>query len=206
MKYDFIEIGTSDFRTIMQTANDDVFGLSIEPIQLYLDALPDKRNVTKVNYAISDKNSTIDIFYVSPDNIKKYNLPEWVRGCNSINSPHPSVVNLLKDTHDQVITIQQVKSVTWESLINEFSIESVNFLKIDTEGHDHVILNEYYNECIKNQSLLADKIIFEMNSLSNQPALDDLILKFKNIGYLGIRHQDDYELTRNKPYKWVVKD
>lgn len=198
MKYDFIEIGTSDFRTLIQTATDNTVGLSIEPIQYYLDKLPNKKNITKINCAVSNKNDIIDIFYVSTDNIKKYNLPNWVRGCNSINSPHPSVRNLLKDMHDDIITIQQVKSVTWEVLINEYSIEAIDFLKIDTEGHDHIILNEYYNECIKKPSLLANKILFEMNVLSNQIALNKLILNFKELGYHGTRYQDDYELIRDE--------
>jgi len=94
--------------------------------------------------------------------------------------------------------IQQVKSVTWEVLINEYSIEAIDFLKIDTEGHDHIILNEYYNECIKKPSLLANKILFEMNVLSNQIALNKLILNFKELGYHGTRYQDDYELIRDE--------
>ena len=30
------------------------------------------------------------IFYVKPENITKYNFPNWLRGCNSISKPHPS--------------------------------------------------------------------------------------------------------------------
>ena len=75
MKYNFIEIGTSDFRTLIQTCDDEAKGLSVEPLQYYLNRLPNKKNVTKVNYAISNKEDLIDIYYVSPDNIKKFNLP-----------------------------------------------------------------------------------------------------------------------------------
>ena len=37
--YDFIEIGTSDFDTLIETSNNDTVGISIEPIKYYLDNL-----------------------------------------------------------------------------------------------------------------------------------------------------------------------
>jgi len=197
MKYNFIEIGTSDFRTLIQTCDDETKGLSIEPLQYYLNRLPNKKNVIKVNCAISNKEDLIDIYYVSPDNIEKFSLPGWVRGCNSINNPHPSIQNLLREQHDSVISIQKVKCITWDTLINEFNVSSIDFLKIDTEGHDHIILEEYYNLCINNPLLWANKIIFEMNVLSNMESLSSLITKFKTIGYQGIKHPDDYELIKN---------
>ena len=46
--YDFIEIGTYD----------------LEPIKFYLDRLPNKKNVTKVNAAISEYNGFIDIYHI----------------------------------------------------------------------------------------------------------------------------------------------
>jgi hypothetical protein len=116
MHYDFIEIGTSDFRTLIQTCKDNETGLSIEPIKMYLDNLPDKPNVTKVNCAISNVNSTIEVFYVKPEDIIKFNLPNWVRGCNSINKPHPTVLNLLGDKHDSIITKEIVKVINWLKL------------------------------------------------------------------------------------------
>ena len=46
MHYNFIEIGTSDFRTIAETATNDKTGLCVEPLKHYLDALPNKDNIT----------------------------------------------------------------------------------------------------------------------------------------------------------------
>jgi hypothetical protein len=45
--YDFIEIGTSDFDTLIETSDDKTVGLSIEPIKYYLDRLPERKNVKK---------------------------------------------------------------------------------------------------------------------------------------------------------------
>ena len=43
MIYDFVEIGTSDFNTLLQSSKDQR-GLSIEPLKIYLDKLPNKKN------------------------------------------------------------------------------------------------------------------------------------------------------------------
>lgn len=48
-KLDFIEIGTSDFETLIQTCDDNTYGLSIEPIKKYIDRLPNRPNVVKIN-------------------------------------------------------------------------------------------------------------------------------------------------------------
>ena len=43
--FDFIEIGTSDFDTLIEDASESTRGISIEPIKYYLDRLPNKENV-----------------------------------------------------------------------------------------------------------------------------------------------------------------
>ena len=43
--YDFIEIGTSDFQTLIEEASDEAIGLSVEPISYYLNKLPNPKNV-----------------------------------------------------------------------------------------------------------------------------------------------------------------
>ena len=45
MYFDFVEIGTSDFDTLIAAADQNTIGLSIEPIREYLDRLPSKNFV-----------------------------------------------------------------------------------------------------------------------------------------------------------------
>ena len=40
------------------------------------------------------------LYLVNKDDIERNNLPEWIRGCNSINNPHPSVVKYLSENND----------------------------------------------------------------------------------------------------------
>lgn len=49
---DFLEIGTSDVETLIESCDEDSFGISIEPLKYYLDKLPDKKNVKKLNLAV----------------------------------------------------------------------------------------------------------------------------------------------------------
>lgn len=196
MHYNFIEIGTSDFRTIIENCSDNEIGLSIEPIKLYLDNLPNKKNVTKINCAISDKIGEMVIYYVNPNDIIKYKLPNWVRGCNSINKPHPTVLNLLGEEHDEIITKEIVPVLDWVSLIEKYNIESMDLLKIDTEGHDGIILENYYQSCLKNEKLLSKIILFENNILRNVDLNNIVISNFLKIGYNGYQIGDDYKLIK----------
>ena len=106
MKYDFVEIGTSNFDTLIEQATDETVGLSIEPIRHYLDSLPNKANVKKLNCAVSPKNccEILEVFYVPEQTIADKNLPDWLRGCNSVGDYHYQhrkldILNLVKKQH-----------------------------------------------------------------------------------------------------------
>jgi hypothetical protein len=90
LKVNFIEIGSSNFGTLIATANAEAVGLTIEPLKFYLDQLPTKKNVKKINCAISPNNQVYqdDIYFIDPVTIKKYNLPNHFLGCNKIGDFH----------------------------------------------------------------------------------------------------------------------
>ena len=194
--FEFIEVGTSDFESLAIDLPNKK-GLLIEPIKQYLDNLPNNINHIKANYALTDRGGETKVFYVKPEDIIKYNLPNWVRGCNSINEPHPTVKELLGSNHDNIISIDIIKCITWENLIKEFNIESIDYLKIDTEGHDCLILKEYLKVCKLNPNLLANTIFFENNVLSNKDEVLDVINEFKLLGYIGEdKFGENYELKK----------
>jgi len=185
MNYDFIEIGTSDFETEIEKCDDTSVGLSIEPLINYLNKLPNKKLVTKVNCAVSNHKGKMNIFYVLEENIKKYNYPDFLKGCNSIGKPHPVTKGFVFGIHvpDNLIDSVEVEVKSVEQLFNEYDVESIKFLKIDTEGHDCIIMNSYYELCTKNNDLFAEKILFESNALANKNEVDLIIEKFIKYGY-----------------------
>ena len=162
MKYDFIEIGTADFETLIQVANENTIGISVEALSFYLEKLPDKKNVKKVNkIIISEKHyeKEVIIFYIEPEVVEKHNLPWWIKGCSSIRKPHESIVSL---GYSSLITSKTIEAITINQLFEENEVESVDLLKIDTEGYDCHILQSM----IEQTKIRPTKIIFEVNKLT----------------------------------------
>jgi hypothetical protein len=184
MKYDFIEIGTSDFDTLLEY-NQGEIGISIEPLKFYLDNLPDKDNVIKLNCAISDKNDVVDVYWIDPKDIETYNLPGWLRGCNSIKEPHPSAIKELKDRNIEYLYKKtQCKCLTWGTIVDIYDIKYVNYLKIDTEGHDYIIINNI----LDSNTILPKKILFENNILTTELNTNQTLEKLKSFGYSVIQY------------------
>ena len=194
---DFLEIGTSDFDTLLQSAPDDSIGMSVEPIKKYLDNLPDKANVIKVNVAIKAKNrdETCEVYYI-PDNVIAENgLPSFLKGCNSINEYHLQHNNLNIRHLVQRDTIPQVAINT---LLEQNNIRKIGYLKIDTEGGDCYILNDliaYLSD--KDPVYYPQKILFESNELSDSGMVDSVVQALRGIGYKLVHRGMDTLLEIN---------
>jgi FkbM family methyltransferase len=182
MHYDFIEIGTSDFKTLLEESTDSTIGISIEPILLYLDNLPNLPGVKKLNLAVSDRDSIINVYWIHPADIEKYNLPYWIRGCNSINSPHPTASSKLSELNvSHAYQVSKCRCVSWNTLLIENQISSIDLLKIDTEGHDSIILKQVASS---NLTVYPKKIIFEHNELSEPTSMLSAITMLESLGYV----------------------
>jgi hypothetical protein len=187
MKYDFIEIGTSNFNTLIQTADDNAVGLSIEPIKYYLDRLPNKSNVQKLNIAISrsDECGILDVYFVPELVIITNRLPGWLRGCNSVGEFHFQHTKL--GITDLVVK-QPVLVVPIGQLFNQYNVTELKYLKIDTEGSDCSIMLHLY-KFLKNQSTsrYPKRILFESNELSVPSEVLLVKSKFIEIGYTVVQ-------------------
>ena len=207
MFIDFIEIGTSDFDTEIQK-KDNRIGLSIDAVKYYIDKLPNKAGCIKINNGVSNFNGEITINYVSIENIKKYKLPNWVRGCNSVNHYHPTVTKLLLDKGIQIKDIAisyKVPCKTLLLLLTEYDVQGFYLLKVDTEGHDSIIL-EHFLKNNKSNNLLPHKIIFESNVLTNKKDTSNIIKISQKIGYdlISSGHDTILKLNLNKIHKTFI--
>lgn len=141
---DFIEIGTSKFNSIIQVCDDNAIGISIEPILEYLNQLPDKKNVIKVNVAITGDivdNSTIKIYYIPEDTIINQKLDFFFLGCNKIGNYHPLHI---KHNLTNLVKINDVKIINIGDFLSENKIRKIKYLQMDTEGHDTNIMIGLY--------------------------------------------------------------
>lgn len=186
--YDFIEIGTSDFDTLIEIADDKTVGLSIEPLKCYLDRLPNKQNVIKVCAAVSPygSNENIDMHYIPPEIIEQNNHHQLLKGCNRIGEVHPHILNhpsIASDLNSLLIT-ESVKQITVKELYSEYNIHRIKFLKIDTEGFDCHILQQWLLFLKdKDDSFYPNKIMFETNTLTDIEFVYQTIEDFMGIGY-----------------------
>jgi FkbM family methyltransferase len=191
MYLDYIEIGTSDFDTLLQST--DLNGISIDPLSIYLERLPNKINNEKLNVAISDFNGECDVFYINPEDIEKYNLPDWLRGCNSILNPHPSALHVLNEFGlGEIYQKKNINVLTWDSLIRTKNITGVDYLKIDTEGHDPVIIKSILDSTT---NILPKKIKFETNILTPDEVIYETINLLKDRGYKVIEQNNENTLV-----------
>jgi FkbM family methyltransferase len=208
MFLDFLEIGTSDFHTEIQKANPETVGISIEPVKYYLDKLPNKKNCRKYNLAISDKNGESKVYYMSEANIKKYKFPSWVKGCNTINSYHPTVIKQINKKSlniEDLIDSYFVKVMTLYSFLDKENIGGIFYLKIDTEGHDIIILNKFLDDIEKintnhkigkdldklSNELLPNKLLFESNVLTKKSKVKKIIERLEDFGYHLLKSGND---------------
>lgn len=169
MKVEIVEIGTSDFRT--EAGHKD--GLFIEPVKEHFNRLPKCR---KENVAISNQEGELEIYYIPSDVIQSKGLPNWVRGCNSINEPHPTIVEM---GWREYVVCDKVKVERIKNVLQKHGITDIEFLKIDTEGHDTVILNDFLDTC----DIKPRKIQFESNTLSSFDDVNNAVERLSKLGY-----------------------
>jgi len=204
---DFLEIGSSDFNTVMESCKDSETGMVLEPIKMYLDNLPDKKNVIKVNAALLfGESEPVPIYYIKPEMIKEHGLFDWMRGCNSVGSPHDfhlNYFNTIKEfdewhgswkganapkgrnlLEEGLVTIEEVPSISFRKLIEEFNIEWVKYIKLDTEGLDADLLESILDDLWDlNTVRLPEKIQFETNCHNNVQKSFAVIERLRKIGY-----------------------
>jgi len=180
---DFLEIGSCDFDTLVEQANDNTVGVVVEPVKEFLDNLPSPTNVIKINAAIAANNieQTVEIFYISNRSIKNRGLEEYLKGCSVIGRYHQihRHQNLKHLVEKQTIT-----QIPIAKLLTDLNIRRIKHLKIDTEGSDCQILN-FFLEYLKDKpsEYYPDQINFETNFLSTRKDILNTIGLFCQNGY-----------------------
>lgn len=187
MKFDFLDIGTCDFDTSADklTANPTAKILLVEPLKFYLDNIPSNDNILKVNVAIGKTFDTVDVFYLEQETITKFHLPEWLRGCNRIGRPHWLALQELSRTGLSIDLVKSynIEMISFKTLCDRYNITSIGQLKIDTEGYEHMILPEVYEEITN--GLNIQSIIFEYHpSMGHTAILDELSFNIEQLGYV----------------------
>ena len=109
----------------------------VEPVSVFFEEL--KYNYSKnyknykieyVNKAISNSNGTETIYYPTDNNDIW-----WIRQCSSLNIDH-----IRNHGYKGEIKSENIEKITLNELIKMYNVRSLDFLVVDTEGHDYEIL------------------------------------------------------------------
>jgi FkbM family methyltransferase len=166
MHFDNIEIGTSDFRTLCESAEGN--GISVEPVPYYFQRLRKRDDWNYLRVAVSNRSGTATVYHCDPDKLDLY--PNWLRGCNSIDHVHPTLKLICKH-----IERTEVQVITPAELYIMCDITSIGYFKIDTEGHDHVIINSILADMLP----LPETLRFESNELMPKTEYNKLVRRLK---------------------------
>lgn len=196
--FHFVEIGTSDSNTFIQKVrNTTTRGLSVEPLQEYLDRLPSPPGITKICAAVGDSPGELPIYYI-PDEVRlAHGLPTWMKGTNSIGAPHPTVVRYLTRKGLSLSLIQQktVPVIPLVDLLTQYAVESLDYLKIDTEGYDVRILQPFVAWLESGGGVKPKTIRYETNGLCNRDEVQALNERLRALGYSIRQTKEDTYAT-----------
>jgi FkbM family methyltransferase len=140
MKKFFIEIGSCDFDTLLPLARQGWEGIIVEPIKYYLDRLERLPGVIYENCAISAFNGKLPIKRWDPAIIDAHGQ-SWMHGVSNLDTSR-NVFSANPEWKKHEI-VEEVQSLTLNSLIEKHGVTKIDFLKVDAESHEAIILNNY---------------------------------------------------------------
>jgi FkbM family methyltransferase len=157
----FVQIGANDgviYDPIYRYVKQHPWrGILVEPVGYYFQKLKenyrDNPRLVFENLAISDRDEVRD-FYRIREGIDY--LPQW---CDGLGTFHREVLLshrwAIPEIDDYVVT-EQVRCVSLVNLLAKHAVEKLDLLSIDTEGHDHAILQQIDFDKIKPSLILYE--------------------------------------------------
>ena len=133
----FVELGVCDFSTLEPLLDNGWKGYFVEPIERYAKRLEGK-NITKA--AISSYNGELKMYQskaYTEDKLK------WVNGIShAVEQQGERLLSLPENEHliEDIIT---VPCYTLQTYLNINNITSIDYLKMDVEGHETDIIESY---------------------------------------------------------------
>ena len=179
--FDFMEIGTSGFGSILEICRDHHKGISIEPVGIYQDMLPNKPNVYKLRFAVYSKNGFLPLYQIPKAIVDSlgYNLDQNVPSADrnlygmarlgGINRAQIDIargnpeVDVLYLIHRDLVPVRTIRSIYMENNIHEIKV-----LKLDCEGADFDIIISAMDFFEKFHKIYPRIILLESNSIGEE--------------------------------------
>ena len=136
--------------------------LLVEPVPYNYNKLKDNfkntKNIHICTNAVFSENKLDKFYYVNENSISKLGK-HWASGIGSFNKDHilnhkTKRFNIELEDIDEI----EIKFITFDDLIENYSIKSIDKLQIDVEGAEYEILNSIdYNKMNINKILFESK-------------------------------------------------
>ena len=184
---DYLEIGTSDFGTIVQAVDllvttegwlsEPLRGVSVDAMKIYLDRLPPQEEHRRyLNYAVTGvmpHSASLPVYYIDPVDIVNQGFHDFLKGCNRVGEPHPLAIETLsnwksKDVTKEFLKMTDVPVISIPELILVAGACRVGALKIDVEGLDADLILSYVAFLWANPQCRADLVLFEERNLGRK--------------------------------------
>lgn len=176
MHWHWIDIGTCDFETSAELAQPDHWVLLVEPLIQYLAQVPAHARTVKLSVAVGAEQTAPGTMWSVPA-AELSQLPHWARGCSKLHAPHHTISASWPAVQQQA---QQVPVISWRQLTDIMNISSCGRLKLDTEGMDHIILQQ-----VLQQGPWPDAMHLEREPAhGNVAELDQLCAQWQQLGYV----------------------
>jgi FkbM family methyltransferase len=201
----FIEIGSADFNTLVPLGKNGWRGIFVDPVKPLLDKLERVDGCEYEASAITDYDGEVTFKYYDLDWIENGGEEnEWRKGLGTTNLD----TNVLNSNpkHAEYEKIVNVPCMRLDTLIDKYNINNIDFLKIDTEGTEPVILNDYSwkikptlmkIECRHWYSYTdEDGNNFDSVEGLNEEQIKDIFNKLKSMGYIVYKENDDLYAVR----------
>ncbi len=160
--------------------------LLVEPVPYNYEILnseyKDNRKITICKNAIIDKSKKDFFYYVKKESIAKLGK-HWASQIGSFDKNHIlNHRNKRFDVKEDDIETIEIEFITFDDLIQKYSIKSIDKLQIDVEGAEYKIMNS-----INFQKIEINKIFFESKHFDGTfvegKKLQEIEEKLKSNGY-----------------------
>lgn len=126
----FVDVGAYNGDTVKR-ANQNLKIIAIEPIKSLSHRIEHNKNITVINKACWNKKETL----------KFYEYEGWSNGLSTLNQkmtylrPYPQFTNNISEYN--------IEADTLDNILTELNINTIDYLKIDTEGSEEQVLTGF---------------------------------------------------------------
>ena len=193
-KFDYVEIGSSCFKTMAYTTrnNSSIRGISVEPVSEYLEELKslmedyNSQNCDRsyVNAAIDESTKHKEFYFFDWYEFSKNSISNFgLTGIGSFDR-----VNVEYEVRKQLgeeflvyIKSRSVKCLSFEKFASDYKIKDIDVLKIDAEGYDGTIIKSIFNTTkVRPKIIIFERLVMKRNDRNYLASLDSFL---KDQGY-----------------------